>query len=866
MPGLFMYISVQIVSVSVQGYQRHHKGCFANELILKKSTASQRWHCFGNATLSFCKSSKRKLLLNMLRNYLIIALRNMKRRKFFAIINVAGLAIGIGVSMLIWLYVSDELSYDKFHRDYQNIYRIALRGRLAGQEFNTANTSVPVGPAMLTDIPGVEAMVRIFPVGSVSGVAFRYEEHIYSETKVFGADSNFFSFFSFELLRGDVKTALKEPNSVVITEELAKKYFGDDDPLGKIIIIGNDKWPCKVTGVARRAPFNSHIQFNAILSYLTIEKTLWHGWTSNSMFTYIRKNPNTSVESINAGLTELVRKHVGKELEEGLGVSFDEFLRQGGIYSYVIYPMTDSHLYSQYQGDMEPASDIKYVYIFSAIGLFMLIIASINFMNLSTAQSAGRAKEVGLRKTFGSYRTQMIAQFLSESVVYSAIAALLAWAAAYLTLPLFNELSGKQLSAAVLVSPSFLGLSVLLIFIVGLLAGSYPAFYLTSFEAVDVLKGKLLAGARSKGVRSALVVVQFAISAFLIVATIVVYRQLSYMQNKDLGLDRHQVIQVSNSRRLGNNQKAYRQEVEKIPGVTYASFTSNIFPGINNTTVFRVRGKNTDYLSGKYYADYNHLQLLRIHLKEGRFFSPDYATDSSAVVLNEAAVKEFALDNPLDSYIIDFNDRPDTLRVIGVVRDFNFESLRNNVRPLVIRLADVSRNLMVRYTGNPQTVVAHLEETWRKLGEGEPFSYTFLDEDFDMLFRAELRLRNIFMVLAGLTLFIACLGLFALAAFTTEQRTREIGIRKVMGAPVNNIVLLLTREFTLLVAVSLIPALLLGWYFSTQWLQDFAYRTTIGAEVYLISAFIALAVAWLTVSYQAYRAARINPAISLRYE
>lgn len=803
----------------------------------------------------------------MLRNYLIIALRNMKKQKLFAAINVAGLATGISVCMLIWLYVADELSYDKFHRDYQNIYRLALRGRLAGQEFNTANTSVPVGPAMLTDIPGVEEMVRVFPVGGTSGVAFRHEEHIYSETKVFGADSNFFSFFSFEWLNGDPKTALKEPNSVVITEDLARKYFGNENPLGKIITIGNDKWPCKVTGVTRGAPSNSHIQFNAVLSYLTIEKTLWHGWTSNSIFTYIRKNPRTSEESINAGLTELVRKHVGKELEEGLGISFDEFLRQGGIYSYVIYPITDSHLRSEYQGDMEPASDIMYVYIFSAIGLFMLLIACINFMNLSTARSAGRAKEVGLRKTFGSVRSQMVVQFIAESVVYSFIATLLAFLISYLVLPFFNELSGKQLTPANLLTPSFLGLTFLLIVVVGILAGSYPAFYLTSFEAVDVLKGRLRAGARSKSVRSVLVVFQFAISAFLIVATIVVYRQLSYMQNKDLGLDRHQVIQISNSRRLGNNQKAYREEVEKISGVELTSFTSNVFPGINNTTVFRVRGKNTDYLAGKYYADYNHVELLRLQLKEGRFFSRDYATDSSAVVLNEAAVKEFALDNPLESYIIDFNSEPfDTLRVIGVIRDFNFESLKNNVRPLVIRLADVSRNLMVRYTGNPQEIIAQLEDTWRKLGEGEPFSYTFLDDDFDALFRAELRLRNIFIVLALLTLFIACLGLFALAAFTTEQRTREIGIRKVMGAPVSHIVFLLTREFTLLVALSLIPAMFLGWYFSLQWLQEFAYRTSIGAEVYIFSACIALIVAWLTVSTQAYKAARTNPAISLRYE
>ncbi|GIV37800.1 MAG: ABC transporter permease [Cyclobacteriaceae bacterium] len=803
----------------------------------------------------------------MLRNYILVALRNIRKQKFFAFINIAGLAIGISVCLLVYLYVTDELSYDRFHRGYGNIYRIGLHGRLAGQEIYTSNSSLPVGPAAVSDIPGVEEMVRLFPIGGSTGVAFRYEDHVFSEPRVFGADSNFFSFFSFELLRGDARTALKEVNSVVITEALARKYFGSDDPIGKIITIGNDKWPCKVTGVTRGAPANSHIQFNAIISFATIEKTYWPGWTGNSIYTYLRKNPQTSVEQINAGLAELVRKHVGKELEEGLGINFDEFLKQGGIYSYMVYPMADSHLYSQFRDDMEPSGDISHVYIFSAIGLFVLLIACINFMNLSTARSVGRAKEVGLRKTFGSVRSQMIFRFLAESVVYSLLAMMLALIATYLVLPWFNELAGKSLTFWHLLRFSFLGISLVLALLVGIIAGSYPAFYLTSFEAVNVLKGKLQAGAKSKGIRSALVVLQFAVSAFLIVATLVVYRQLEYMQDKDLGMDQHQVIQVRNTRRLGGNQKAFRQEAEKITGVELASFTSNVLPGVNNTTVFRVRGVNQDFLAGKYYADYNHVQLMKLKMKAGRFFSPEFATDSSAVVLNEAAVKEFGLENPLEAYIIDFNDEvPDTLRVVGVVSDFNFESLKTHVRPLVIRLADVSHNLLVRYSGNPQTVVSGLEELWRRLGEGEPFSYTFMDQDFDELFRAELRMRNIFLVLAGITLFIACMGLFALASFTTEQRTKEIGIRKVLGAPVYTLALLLTREFTVLVGVALVPALLMGWYFGRQWLQNFTYRTAIGAEVYLVASLLALVIAWVTVSYQALKAARANPAHSLRYE
>lgn len=803
----------------------------------------------------------------MFRNYLLVALRNISKQKFYAFINIAGLAIGISVCMLVYLYVADELSYDRFHKGYENIYRIGLHNRLAGQEILTTSSSLPVGPACVSDIPGVEEMVRIFPVGSRAGVAFRYDEKVFSEPKVFGADSNFFSFFSFELVQGDAKTVLREVNTVVITEALARKYFGDEDPMGKILVIGNDKWPCKVTGVTRGAPSNSHIQFNAILSFPTIEKNYFPSWSGNSIYTYIRKNPQTTAASIDAGLAELVKKHVGKELEEWLGLSFEEFIRQGGIYSYVVYPIADSHLYSDFRNDMEPSGNIQHVFIFSAIGLFVLLIACINFMNLSTARSAGRAREVGLRKTFGSEKWQMVMRFLAESVVYSLGGAVLALVIAYLVLPWFNELAGKSLTFRDLVNPTFLGTSLLLALLVGILAGSYPAFYLTSFNAVDVLKGRLQAGVKSKGIRSALVVVQFALSAFLIVATLVVYRQLEFMRNKDLGLDTHHVIQIQNTRRLANNQKAFRQEVLAISGVDQASFCSNVFPGINNTTVFRVRGVNHDYLARRYNADYNHTALLKLKMKEGRFFSPDVATDSSAVVLNEAAVKEFGLESPLEAHIIDFSgDAPDTLRVIGVVQDFNFESLKLNVRPLVIRLADVSQNLLVRYSGNPQPVLAGLEQTWRKLADGEPFSYTFLDQDFDGLFRAELRMRNIFFILAGITLFIACMGLFALAAFTTEQRTREIGIRKVLGASVYRVALLLTREFTVLVVLALVPALIMGWYFSTQWLQEFTYRVSIGIGVYVLAAVLSVSIAWLTVGYQAFKAAKVNPAQSLRYE
>lgn len=806
----------------------------------------------------------------MFKNYLKVAIRNILKHKFFAAINIIGLVIGMTCCFLIFVYVKDELSYDRFHKESENIYRVGLQGKIAGQEIFTTNSCIPLAPTMQTEIPGVEEVLRMIPANRASGLAFRYEDMVIPEREIFYADSNFFNFFSFRLIQGDAATALKEPNSIVITDELAIKYFGTADPIGKIITIGNDKWPCKVTGVSEQAPSNSHFHFNAVISYATVEKDWYQGWTGNSWQTYLRKNPNTKVEDVNAKLEEIVKTHVGKELEEGLGINFEEFKKQGGIYSYTIYPLTDSHLNSIFTDDIEPASSMQYVYIFSGIGLFILIIACINFMNLSTARSAGRAKEVGLRKTLGSQRIQMIGQFLSESFIYSLVSVVVALALTYLVLPQFNLLVGKELTLAALTEPIFIIGALILALIVGVLAGSYPAFYLTSFNAVEVLKGKARAGMKDKGVRSTLVVVQFAVSTFLILATVVVFMQLDYMQSKNLGLDQHNIINVQNTRRLGVNRDAFKNTVASIPGVQGVSLTNNSFPGVNNTTVFRVKGRDVDYLSGKYIADYDQAEILKFKIVEGRFFSRDFPTDSTAAVINVAAVKEFGLENPINEELMDYNgEKPSPIKIIGVVEDFNFETLKSKVRPMVIRLKDNNneyRNLLVRYEGDPQAVLSSIENSWKQSASGEPFEYTFLDQDFDSLFRSEMRLRNSFTVLAGLTIFIACLGLFALAAFTTEQRTKEVGIRKALGASKLNLTLLLSKEFTVLVGISIVPALALGYYFSDWWLKDFAYRINVGPLIFVGSALLAIIIAWGTVSYQALKAAATNPIDSLRYE
>jgi putative ABC transport system permease protein len=802
----------------------------------------------------------------MLRNYFTIASRNILKYKFFSAINIAGLTVGVTACLFIFIYVKEELSYDRFHKEADRIYRVGLMGRMAGQEFNVSNSCYPIGLTMKEEIPGIADYTRIWPASNT--VVFAFEDKSFSEKKVFYADSNFFSFFSFELIEGDASTMLTEPNAVVLTEDLAKKYFTHESALGKLLAIGPDKKSFKVTGVAKKAPLNSHFQFHALLSFSTVDNQIYKGWTGNSMFTYVKLDKNTSPAFVDAQLEEIVIKHVGPEIEQ-LGFTYAQFKEQGGKYSYMVYPMVDTHLRSKLEGDPEPAGDIKYVYIFIAVGLFILIIACINFMNLSTARSAGRAKEVGLRKTLGSMRGQLVGQFLSESFIYSLIAMVLALALAYLLMPAFNVLSGKALSFSSLLDPVFGMVAAALVIIIGLLAGSYPALYLTSFNPVEVLKGKIRSGMKTKGVRSLLVVVQFSVSIFLIAATLVVFQQLNFMQERNLGIDKNRVITIQNMRNLGESRKSFKDKLDQLSGIKASSYTNNLFPGINNINVFRIAGSEQDRLLASYFTDWDHQAVMKFNVKDGRYFSRDLASDSSACLINESAVRElgWTLETAIGSEILDFSgDNAKKITVIGVIEDFNFESLKSQVRPLVIQLVDISRQLMVRYEGSPVEATASIEALWKEFAPGVPFEYSFLDQDFDALFRAEMRMRDLFTIFSSLAIFIACLGLFALAAFLTEQRTKEIGIRKAMGASVSGLVLTLSKEFMILVALSFVLAVIPAWYFMGQWLADFAYRIELNAAVFMLAGLMAFVVASLTIGFQALKAANTNPVKSLRYE
>ncbi|WP_276370388.1 ABC transporter permease [Chryseolinea sp. H1M3-3] len=803
----------------------------------------------------------------MFKNYLTVALRNITRYKFYSAINILGMTIGLTACLIIILYIADELSYDKFHRNADRIYQVGLHGKIGGQDLMVANTCPPMGPALVAEIPEVESSLRVADYFGQPSIKF--EEKVFAESKVFFVDSNFFEFFDYKLLEGDAKSVLKEPNTLVMTKEIATKYFGQESAIGKLVVVDNQNQTYKVTGVAENPPTNSHFDFNVLISAETGQRLKQKEWLNNNMYTYFLLREHAQLNGVYKKFEELVEKYIGPEVEKFMGTTLKQLREQGGEYGYYTTKLTDIHLRSVSIGDPQPKGNILYVYFFGGVGLFILVIACINFMNLSTARAAGRAKEVGLRKTLGSLREQMVGQFLAESMMYSLVAVVISLIACYFLLPSFNELSGKELGMMVFIQPWFIAAIIGLIIFVGFVAGSYPAFYLTSFNVVDVLKGKVRAGMKSKGVRSFLVVLQFSISIFLMIFTIVVYQQIKYMQEKNLGIDKENILILRNTYRLDKNKEAFRNTLSQQTGVLKMSYTNNNFPGVNNTTVFKEAGSEQDHIMGVYYADHDHQDVMKFEMKEGRFFSKEFPIDSMAIILNEAAVREFNFTNPIGEELL-YNDGSSTgvkrLKIIGVMKNFNFESFKDEVRPLSILLTPNSNSLLIRYEGSANEIVNKVENLWKQHAANEPFEYAFLDESFDELFRSEQRMGQIFSIFAGLAIFVACLGLFALAAFTSEQRTKEIGIRKVMGASVPSLAVLLSKEFTKLVLIAFIPAAFAGWYISDQWLQGFAYRVPISPFVIILSGIMAIIIAWITVSFQSIKAATSNPVKSLRYE
>ncbi len=798
----------------------------------------------------------------MFKNLLTIALRNIFKDKTYSAINILGLTIGITCSMFLFLYILDELSFDRYHKNADNIYRVVSNIKEPDNAFTWAVAQIPLAEELRDNYPEVENAVRFF---NMQRSLYKNGDKQFYEEDFFLADSTVFDMFSYEFVKGDQATALDLPFTMVITEKIATKYFGDTDPVG-LSIQNQQNEEFKITGVIKDVPNNSHFRFDALVSRNTRPQNQG-SWGNFGVFTYIQLPVGYDLSKMYVSLDTIVNQRVNPIFEQ-FGISI----------KYELQKIADIHLYSKIQDEAEAGGDISYIYIFGAVAAFMLVIACINYMNLATARSANRAKEVGIRKVMGSQRKQLIIQFITESVVIALIALFVSIALIYLLLPAFNSLSSKDMPFGyILQAPVLLSLFGIVVF-VGVVGGSYPAFYLSGFSPVSVLKGKLSSKGGSVFFRKSLVVVQFSISIFMLISTLIVFDQLTFLRNKDLGFDKKQVIRIDLSgRQLQQNSGVLVTKIEQSSDVESVGM-ADASPGEGiGKLLLKVEdndGKLADKGVDLYSADFDFVKTLGMDIVLGRDFSRDIISDTTfAVLVNEAMVNRMAWKDPIGKKFIFQGAGPDNTDiekyVVGVVKDYHQNSLYDVIEPLMIILDDEQNYVFVRTkTGDDKQSLASLEIVWKEVNPNNPFEYKFLDQDFDSQYRADERRSQIFTAFSGLTIAIACLGLLGLAAFTTEQRTKEIGVRKVIGASVNSLVYLVSKEFFLLVGIGMVLAFPAAWYFTNSWLQNFAYQIELEGEwlTFVVSALLAFVITMATVGYHVVRAAMSNPVNSLRDE
>lgn len=812
----------------------------------------------------------------MLRYNFKTAFRQIKRQKFYSAINIIGLALGLACCMLIALYIKDELSYDRQHSNIDNLYRVSLDINL-GEWEGKSNPIPPILPkTLVTEIPEVINAARLNPYFGNAGSNLVKKEgavnNKFEENFVY-ADQAFFELYDFALIFGDQAKLLTEPQTIVITKKIADKYFQHQDPVGETFILNNDiNQAFKITGVIENIPDQSHFHFDFFISMPSLQDAETNTtWVSNNYFGYVQLQAGTEAKDIQQKLSGFSLQHFTPAFKEAQNLDLVEKAKNGEYYRVTLQPVKDIHLHSaDFMTFLEEPGDIRYVQIFGLIALFIFIIALVNFVNLSTARSANRAKEVGVKKVLGSFRNQLVTQFLIESVLMSFIAIILGGIIAYSLLPYFNELSGKNLTMP-FTNIGFIPLLMGIAIVVGLLAGLYPAFYLSAFEPIKVLKGKLSKGAKSGWLRSTLVIGQFAISIGLIIGTIVVYQQMNFIQTKKMGFEKDQVMLVNDTYTLGDQAKTFRNALKEIPEIKDATMTPFLpLDGARrNSMAFNALGENVSkeqFYIQAWPVDENYLNTLGMKIKVGRNFSLEMSTDNYAVILNETAVKNFGLQDPIGQQIESpFLDAPYT--VIGVVEDFNYESLKGQVRGLGLFLSDNNQTISVKANAKDlSSMIQKTETLWKTFAPTQPFRYTFLDDRFAKMYLTENRVGQLFTIFSILAIFIACLGLFAMATFMTEQRMKEIGVRKVLGASTANIVFELSKNFLYLVLGGLVIAAPIAWYQMSDWLTNFTYRIDMEWWMVGIAGLIVLIIAFLTVGGQSLKAALTNPINSLKAE
>lgn len=803
----------------------------------------------------------------MIKNYLKIAWRNLLKNKTFSVINIIGLSVGVTCFLLIAFYVLDELNYDKYNAKADRIYRIDDHVKFGDFTYEGAESPAVMGPAFTKDYPQIQGYVRLKNYGGF--VVSKGNDNIKEEKGAY-ADSSLFDVFTLPVIAGDPKTALKEPHSLVITESTAKKYFNSTDVLGRTLVINKNN-NYKITGVIKDIPEQSHFHFDFFFPALETDQSRDGSWFNNNFHTYLVVGPGIDVKQLERRLNETLMTNAAPQFKSTLNITREDFEKSGNSVHVSLMPLTQIHLHSNIKDELGTNGSIQYVYIFSAIAIFILLIACVNFMNLSTARSSNRAKEVGVRKVFGGRRNSLIMQFLTESVLICLLSFLLAIGAVVLLLPLFNQLADKHISQLTLMNPLILSGVLLTLVIVGLVAGSYPAFFLSSFRPIEVLKGHLSQGFKGSAIRNTLVVFQFSISIILMIGTVVIFNQLNYIRNKNLGFNKDHVLVLQNTYAV--NTHAFRDELLQMPGVKGATVTG--FLPINGnrseggfvaSPVFD--GKNFTIMQ-QWAVDESYIPTLQIQLKSGRNFSPEYHSDSDAVVINETAAKLFGIGQPLNKKLYLIKDLttgklvPNT--VIGVISNFNFNSLHELVTPLVLKLQPDNGSIAVRInTPNIAELLLQISAKWKTMAPSQPFSYSFLDEEFNKQYKAEQRTGSISLIFSVLAILIACLGLFGLITYAAEQRIKEIGIRKVLGAAVPDIVNLLSRDFVKLIVISLCIASPFAWWIMSRWLQDFAYRINISWWIFVATGLLVLAITLATSMFQTVKAAIANPVKSLK--
>jgi len=818
----------------------------------------------------------------MLRNYIKTAFRSLIKQKVYTGINVIGLAVSITASLLIVLYVKHELSYDKFFPGADRIFKMVLERKYPNHVTHYSVVPHSFAKAMQQDFPEVEGTLHLFGPNKNSVITYKVSDteiKTFEEDYFLQSDSSFFNFFDLDLVKGDKSTALTSPNQVIISETTAKKYFGNDDPIGKIL--GGDFGEVKVTGVFKDLSDNSHLRFDFLgtIGGQFAQFLKRDNYTAFDSHTYIKLKSGTDAKALESKFPKMVDTYAAAHIEHDLGKSWEDYKKAGNGYVYTLQPLTSIHLDpTNLELTITPSGNLKYVYILSFIAILIVVIACINFMNLSTARSAERAREVGVRKVMGSIRSQLIIQFLTEAILLSFVGMVLAIAGVYMLLPSFNDLVEKQLQL-VFSANLILALAAFTL-IIGVLAGLYPAFALSSYNPVVVMKGNFSGSSKGAWLRNGLVVFQFMISIVLIVGTIVIGQQMKFMQNKNLGFNKEQVLMVKRAFALDKKTETFVEEIRRMSETQSVASTSSIVGNRDDFfgQQFQPEGSSEILTVKSMVMDDDFAGVIGFELKEGRLFTKE-TNDSLNILLNETAVKTMGMTDPVGRKLSQVNNNPDGSKttlyftIVGVIKDFHFQSLRDEITPLVIYDKELfgkqggSAYVAARLKPNKfREAISKIEMKWKEMVPEQPFKYEFLDENLKQGYLEEQRSGKLFAVFSSLAIAIACVGLFGLSAYTASLRTKEIGIRKVLGSSVGGVVILLSKDFTRLVLIAFVLAVPLSWWMMDTWLKGFAYRVDLGVNSFIVAGILALAIAWLTVSYQSIKAAIVNPVKSLKSE